>query len=151
MREVSGTTWTFQIMILFILIFACFLTLVLNYSKAYKVKNEVLTIIEKYEGVTEGDGGSLSIINNYLYERAYHNRGQCPAGWYGARDFNGTIEESQGGGGYYYCFQEQSTGQRVYYNVRLFYRFNLPVIGEIATFRVNGRTDSFIGSDSRIG
>ena len=52
MREVSGSTWVLQIMLIFILIFACFLTLVINYSKAYRVKNEMLSIIEKYEGVT---------------------------------------------------------------------------------------------------
>ena len=51
MREVSGSTWVFQLMIIFILIFACFLCLVINYSKAYRVKNEVLSIIEKYEGM----------------------------------------------------------------------------------------------------
>lgn len=151
MREVSGTTWTFQIMILFILIFACFLTLVLSYSKAYTVKNEMLSIIEKYEGVTEGDEGSLAIINNYLYQNSYKTKGQCPEGWYGAKDYAGTIEVSQGNGGYLYCFKEESAGKKIYYNIRLFYRFNLPVIGEIATFKVNGRTDSFIGSDSRIG
>ena len=51
MREVSGSTWVFQIMILFILIFACFLTLVLNYNKAYRVKNNMVSIIEVHEGI----------------------------------------------------------------------------------------------------
>ena len=68
MREVSGSTWVFQLMIIFILIFACFLCLVINYSKAYQVKNEMLSIIEEYEGVSST---SEEIINNYLQGNAY--------------------------------------------------------------------------------
>ena len=49
MREVTGSTWSFQIIIIFILIFACFLSMVLTYSKAYTIKNRMLTIVEKYE------------------------------------------------------------------------------------------------------
>lgn len=161
MREVTGTTWTFQLVVLFILIFACFLTLVLNYSKAYDVKNNMLTIIEKYEGITDD---SIEILNNYLNERSYRTRGTCPIGWYGALDLEGTIEEVQSKSNYFYCFTEErayienedESDDRVvktdiYYKVRLFYKFNLPVLGELTTFEVNGRTNSFIGSDDRIG
>lgn len=159
MREVSGTTWTFQIIILFILIFACFLTLVLSYSKAYIAKNEMLSIIEKYEGVTADNGstiGSLTIINSYLKEKGINTRGSCPTSegrddWYGVKEYDGTYERSTGGGGYLYCFSLNGTAGKQYYNVRLFYKFNLPVIGEIAKFTVKGRTDTFIGNNDRIG
>lgn len=161
MREVTGSTWTFQLIVLFILIFACFLTLVLNYSKAYDVKNNMLTIVEKYEGITTE---SLEILNNYLSEKSYRTRGNCPIGWYGAVDLDGTIEEVQDNKNYYFCFTEELAyieteddkddkvvKTDIYYNVRLFYKFNLPVLGELTTFEVNGRTNSFIGSDDRIG
>ena len=95
MREVSGSTWVFQIMILFILIFACFLTLVLNYNKAYRVKNNMISIIEINEGITEN---SLSLINNVLRGEGYSNTGPCPVeegGWYAATDFEGNYEEAQ--------------------------------------------------------
>ncbi|MDE6284890.1 MAG: hypothetical protein K2M17_04020 [Bacilli bacterium] len=159
MREVSGTTWTFQIIILFILIFACFLTLVLSYSKAYIAKNEMLSIIEKYEGITLDNGskiGSLTIINSYLSDRGINTRGSCPASegridWYGVKNYDGTYEKSTGGSGYLYCFSLNGTTGKQYYNVMLFYKFNLPVIGEIAKFKVKGRTDTFIGNKDRIG
>lgn len=147
MREVSGTTWTFQLIILFILIFACFLTLVLNYSKAYRVKNEVISILEKYEGATPE---SLEIINNYLYDSAYKNKGRCPEGWYGVDNYEGLAEQALNNKNYYYCFEENSRSGRIYYEIRLFYRFSLPVLGELATFKVNGRTKAFIGSSSRL-
>ena len=49
MKEVYGSTWTLQLMIGFILLFVAFLTLTITYSKVFKLKNEVLSIIEKYE------------------------------------------------------------------------------------------------------
>ncbi len=151
MREVSGTTWTFQLIILFILIFACFLTLVLNYNKAYSVKNELLTIIEKYEGVNEE---SLDIMNNYLRSTGYKTKGKCSSEnehdtIFGVLTLDGQYEKANSSNYYYYCFQENDSNNLVYYNVTVFYRFNLPVLGEIATFRVNGRTNTFKGSNDR--
>lgn len=155
MREVSGTTWTFQMIILFILIFAAFLTLVLNYSKAYDVKNEFLTIVEKYDGVTTD---SLEIIDSYLSERGYKTTGKCPVSndmevWYGASSLNSADapEEVESKKNYYYCYNVESKGNSIYYNVILFYKFNLPVIGEVATFKIKGKTNSIIGADNRIG
>ena len=147
MREVSGSTWVFQLMIIFILIFACFLTLVINYSKAYQVKNEVLSIIERYEGVTPT---SEPIINNYLLGNAYTTSGECPEGWYGVNLNNGSLEEADENREYSYCFIENDTANnQINYEIIVFYRFNLPFLGELVTFRVNGVTNSFIGSNDR--
>lgn len=148
MREVSGTTWTFQLIIIFILIFACFLTLVLNYSKAYSVKNRMLTIIEKYEGITpESD----DILNSYLTKKGYKTIGKCPDGWYGAINLEGNYEQAKENKKYYYCFTEDKTpAGLVYYTIGVFYRFNLPFIGELVTFQVKGVTNNFAGSNNRI-
>ena len=67
MKTVSESTWSFQLIIFFILIFACFLTLILSYSKAYTIKNRMLTIIEKYEGVTDE---SAKIINSFAKQKS---------------------------------------------------------------------------------
>lgn len=157
MREVSGSTWTFQIIIIFIFIFACFLTLVLNYSKAFTVKNEMISILEKYEGATNE---SLTIINNYLKENGYKTVSYCPDGWHGAINLDGgasSVEEADPNKKYYYCFIEGSATGQIYTNgktfnqIKVFYKFNLPFIGELVTFQVRGRTNSYIGSEDRIG
>lgn len=148
MRETIGTTWTIQLMIIFILIFACFLSLVLSYSKAYTIKNESLSIIEKYEGVREN---SAEIINNFLKENSYRTKGKCPDGWMGAENLEGAYQLASSGEQYYYCFQEvPSQKGSIYYNIRFFYKFNLPIIGDITTFRIDGTTATFIGSNDRI-
>ncbi len=147
MRETFGTTWTFQLIIVFILIFSCFLSLVISYSKAYSLKNESLTIIEKYEGLTTESG---EIMNNYLRENGYRTTGKCPEGWLGAVDLDGTYEKVKDSTRYYYCLTEESEKDKIHYNIRLFYKFNLPVIGDITTFKIEGTTNDFIGNNNRI-
>lgn len=147
MKAVSESTWSFQMIIFFMLIFACFLTLILSYNKAYAVKNRTLSIIEKYEGVTKE---SIEIINGFMYEKGYNTTGKCEEDWYGAINLDGDAEKSNGSKKYYYCFKELKENNNkglIYYQVQVFYRFNLPVIGNIALYKISGETKSFIGAD----
>lgn len=149
MKAVGESTWTMQIMIFFILIFATFLVLVLSYNKAYSIKNRMLTIIEKYEGVTVE---SAKYINDFAYNKSYKNTGKCPEEWMGAVDLDGDYEVADGKKKYYYCFKENYDNNRmIYYDIMVFYRFNLPVIGRIANYKIEGTTKSFVGSNNRIG
>ena len=151
MRGVSGSTWVFQIMILFILIFACFLTLVLNYNKAYRVKNNMVSIIEVHEGISEE---SLALINNVLRGEGYSNTGQCPRGednWYGVINYEGDYEEAVEGTRYNFCFKRFRTNEDdEYYEIRVFYEFSLPFLGAITVFPITGRTDNFMGSNNQL-
>lgn len=154
MKAVSESTWSFQMIIFFMLIFACFLTLILSYNKAYIIKNRALTIIEKYEGVTKE---SIEIINGFMYEKGYNTTGKCAAGWYGAINLDGDAEKSDGTKKYYYCFKEYNKKNNannqnnqkglIYYQIQVFYKFNLPIIGNIAIYKISGETKSFIGAD----
>ena len=148
MKEAIGSTWTIQLMIIFILIFTCFLTLVMSYSRAYSIKNEALSITEKYEGISSESG---AILNNFLKENAYKTVGNCPDDWWGASDLEGDFNLVQNNQKYYYCFHEiSSKKEMISYEFRFFYKFNLPIIGDITTFKVDGTTNAFIGSDNRI-
>ena len=151
MRETVGTTWIFQLVIIFILIFSSYLAIMTNYSKAFKSKNEVVSIIEKYEGLTSGNLKGIGIINNYLSASGYHNKGACEPGYYGAVSLSNSSAsafEYVGNGSnkkYYYCVQKVTfTGVTVksYYNVVLFFNLDLPVLGNLFTFRANGSTSA---------
>ena len=50
MRQAIGSTWVLQLVIIFMLIFVAFLALSINYTKAFRVKNELVTMIEKFLG-----------------------------------------------------------------------------------------------------
>ncbi len=148
MREGIGGIWLTQLVILFILIFVAFLALSLNYTKAFKVKNELLTIIEKREGMTSGDNGSIGIINNYLKSNAYFVTHGCPENSYGVRDLNSqalTLVTKNDKSEYYYCVTKvhspiSNNKNNYYYKVNIFFYFNLPVLGDIFKFDVNGST-----------
>lgn len=156
MRQTIGSTWIYQLVILFILIFVSFLVLALTYSKNFKNKNEVLNIIEKYEGVT---ADSVAIMNNYLNYNGYKTVGRCPQGegtWIASTDLQSTtLVKANANQKYFYCLKKvnstkpTTTGKStpsntIFYEVVLFYKFNVPVIQSVATFTVNGVTSDII-------
>lgn len=163
MRETIASTWIYQLVIIFILMFVSFLVLSLTYSKNYKTKNEMISIIEKYEGVNVK---SLQIINNYLSYNGYRVKGKCPSGenWRGIESLESTnLRKPESGKKYYYCINKKhqkadasSTSSRnatilkskMYYQIKIFFKFNIPLLGEIYTFTVDGTTnDIFDGND----
>lgn len=151
MREAIGGTWFTQLIIVFMLIFVAFLALSLNYTKAFKIKNELLTIIEKKEGITTGGDGSIAIMNGYLKANNYGVMKSCVEGSYGITDLNGTTAElvTNNAKKYYYCITKikspsSNNEGKVYYKVNIFFYFNLPVLGDIFKFDVNGSTGDVI-------
>lgn len=148
MRESVGSTWLFGIVLAFTLIFSGFLVLALSYSKAYKLKNEVTSMIEKYEGLTKTDthsnGGSIKIINQYLQNTGYKTKGHCENGAYGSEDLNSyNLVPAQSGKTYYYCISYKTDIDcDTIFNVTLFYNFNLPILGGLNKYNVSGQTTS---------
>ena len=74
MRHTIGGTWLLQLVIIFILLFAAFIILTLNYSRTVKLKNELIDMVEKYEGLNTG---SITLVNNYLIYNGYTTQGVC--------------------------------------------------------------------------
>lgn len=153
MRQTIGGTWLLQLMILFILLFVGFIILTLNYSKTIKTKNEVISMVEKYEGLNEQ---SISLVNNYLLSSGYSVTGVCTSedkkGIYGAFDLNSSeLEEARVGEKYYYCLKKyKGANTSYYYQVTLFYKFNLPIIGDTSRFTIKGTTTNFQPKDSNL-
>ena len=162
MKQSIGSTWIFQLVIIFILLFVSFLVLTLTYSKSYKTKNELLNIIEKNEGINET---SLAIMNNYLLETGYGYMHACPSStgvdglyWYGADDLSKVkLEPAKAGKKYYYCLRKHKNLcgpsknkmlKTMFYELQIFFKFNFPVIQSIGTFTTNGTTsEMFISKD----
>lgn len=146
MRQSIGATWILQLVIVFMLIFVGFLALSINYTKAFRIKNEVLSIIEKYEGISSGEKGSIAITNNYLRHNNYQTMGTCESGSYGVADLsNNTVIATSDRSKYYYCVKKVGTSDstypdRVMYEIETFFKFNLPFLGDLFTFHVTGET-----------
>ncbi len=158
MREAIGGTWITQLVIVFMFVFVAFLALSINYSKAFRVKNEVLSFIEKNEGITHEQGdtlGSIGYINQYLSNSGYSTLGKCDVGSYGSNNLNNNtsnlipISDSNKNEKFYYCIKKVKSPtinfpDRAYYEVKLFFKFNLPVMGDITTFKVEGQTKDVV-------
>lgn len=143
MKTTVTTTQTFKYILLFTFLFVAFLTLAITYNQVFKQKNEIISIIEKYEGIRSK---SLKIINNYLLVSNYQTTGECQVGDYGIKDLNSIDYEivNNSKDKYLYCLSDKvvknENGDKIYYNIKLFYKFNLPFIGELFTFKITGET-----------
>lgn len=152
MKQAITTSTIFKAILAFTILFAAFLSVAIIYNKVYKLKNQTISIIEKYEGVTTK---SLSIINNYLRNSGYDTTGNCEIGDYGVSDLNKTTYEKVASNKkeYYYCLsyycsskgckisdKKSPNGNTILYKTRLFFKFNLPIFGELTTFNISGET-----------
>ena len=144
MRESYGGMWITGLVVSFTFIFAAFLALSINYSKAFRVKNEVLSMIEKGEGVTSN---TRKTIARYLVNNNYSTKGKCKGYSYGidVKGINNYSITENPSGKYSLCVSKvKSVGpnfsNRAFYEVKLFFKFNLPVLGDFATFSVKGQT-----------
>ena len=142
MRQSVGTTTLFQIVLAFTLLFSAFLAVAITYNKVFKLKNETIAIIEKYEGISST---SLEIINNYLKNNGHDTKGHCPEGSYGVTDLDSeALELTNSSKKYRYCISyEKNTFKNCTYifKIRVFYDFNLPLLGRVRKFNVNGQTN----------
>ena len=150
MKEAIGGTGILIIAILFILLFGGFLSAAANYSKAFKVKNEIVNIIERNKGFAI-DGSSNSTLNeiyDYMAEVGYRTTGSCDGdGWigYNINSYSETYTNPM------ICIKSvnlTSDGIEVpdyaYYQVRVFYQMDIPVFKMLFHFRIEGTTKQII-------
>lgn len=153
MREAYGGTWLTGLVITFTFVFAAFLALSISYSKAFRVKNEVLSMVEKSNGATKN---GITLISNYLYNNNYKLSGTCDGYSYGvtikkpgSEPTITAINSAKANKRYNFCFSKIKSvapnfPKRAFYEVKLFFKFNLPVIGEIGTFSVKGQSKDVV-------
>lgn len=160
MREAIGGTWIFTIVIVFIVLFTSYLAISVNYSKAFKVKNGIVSIIENNEGLTSD---AQEEVENYLQNIGYNVYGSCDTDM---SDQGGSVEYKKGclvsatatsaKNRYKYCISKtrvrDNTLDKSYYKVTVFFRLDLPVLGNIFTFPVTGETKViYFAQDSGTG
>lgn len=146
MKESIGESWTIQLIAAFVLLFVAFLSLMIAYSRCFKVKNEVVSIIEKYETLEK----SKSIISDYMDAAGYTGTGTCKINKDGGIKtintycLNGSNLEpiTSDKHGCRACIEQQNDNNNhvTVYRVSLFYNFNIPAFGRLATFEVTGKT-----------
>ncbi len=122
MKEAIGGTWLFVLTITFIALFTTFVSVTTNYSRCYKIKDEIITIIERKRGVnnvlynpTTGDstaeGSTIDTINDYLKSIGYASTGKCPSDsncWLGFNMWNDNLNPVSYGDNINYCIAKHA-------------------------------------------
>ena len=134
MRESIGNAFLFNVIIVFTLIIILLLVGSLSYSKAFRVKNRIVEIIEKYKDYNmdakteiEANLKSIGYKTNPNFTQKCSDRG-------------GTVMTDTSTL-YRYCivkFEDNPKG--VYFGVTSYMYFEIPVIHSILEFPIYGET-----------
>ncbi len=142
MREAIGNTFIVNLVAIFLAVMIALLFGSISYSKAFKVKNRIVYIIEKYNGWDDG------ALNNYAreeveaalkeigYQLILANR-SCPY-----RSGGTVVYGDRSSDTYRYCIYEYDNEKGHYYGVATFMHFDIPLIGQWLEFPVYGETRS---------
>lgn len=145
MKEALGNTFIMGMVISFIILFMLFFSASLAYTKAFKAKNKIVEIVEKYDdilGETATENASLigaveSEINDSLSDMGYRispNPNDCPV-----RN-QATAVRKQQTANYEYCIYRYDTVKGNYYGVTAYMYFEIPIINRGLRFPVYGET-----------
>lgn len=144
MRESIGGAWIFMIVIVFMSILIAYIAISINYSTAYRLKSAMVTKLEEYDGLNNTSINELEqMISSYGYRQTGYCRSDDGNKYFGV--LNGHITENPTKKQNYCIYRDKrdATGgseAKYYYEITVFFGFNLPVLGDIYTFKVGGET-----------
>lgn len=140
MRESIANSYVFTIVIIFISMIMFILIGSFSYSKAFKIKNKLVDIIENNKGY---NATAAADIDTFLASAGYKVTPTkvaegCPLD--NSKAAINTIKK------YRYCVYKVDTVRGAYYTVSVFISFeipvisSMPVIGSALTFKMSGET-----------
>lgn len=150
MRDAIGSGWVFSICLTFIVLFTAYLAITLNYAKAFRVKNEIISKIEENGGWED----SLEpVIADYIFNQGLSAYGTCEDvidsvgyrdSWIRVKEININAPAGKNN----VCIYRGATPspiddgpKRQYmYRVVTFFRFDLPVVRYFTSFQVAGES-----------
>lgn len=151
MKEAVGGISLFTIVIIFVVLFTGYISLSINYSKAYNVKNELINIIRNQGGVCTSTNPNSSDncynfkeqVADYFRETNYRSFGNCGEGFVGytrSGDVAGTGDRAA------FCVKGISANgnselpNALYYQVKVFWQLDLPIFSSVFNFNITGET-----------
>ena len=138
MRDAFGGIVNIAIIVVFLVLVSGYLAFNVNYTKAFRVKNKIISTLEQYEGVCPEESACDRIITNYMKEIGYNAEGFRLSG-YDCRMEKGycirRVEASTDTGGI-------DGSNKFYYEVVTKINIEIPIINRIGLrfFQVSGST-----------
>ena len=142
MKEAIGNSFLMTLAIVFSFLIMSLIIGIMAYTKAYKVKNKIVGVVEKYNGyTTETESDIYQDLREMGYQVNSDNK-KCPK--YDAdmdeQDYNDRVKlvhEIQPGR-FEYCMYRILSSRGYYYHVIVYTHFDIPVIGQWFTFQIKG-------------
>lgn len=163
MKESIGGMWLLGIVMTFMVILITFVTLSLNYSTVFRLKSDMISAIEEAQGF---NSKSAQKINGLIEDYGYQQKKTCQfkdrtSGVIGIDKDDPKFYVNNFNRPFSYCIMKEENDRKknkdysssissknndkeVYYTLQLSFGFNLPVMGDILTFRVTGETRGII-------
>lgn len=139
MRDAIGGAMTLQIIVIFMIIINCYLAFSVNYTKAFRVKNEIRSIIEKNEGLTDA---AKEQINDLMLKNKY-KMNELFETWCSNNDYE-VLRLAAGSFCYKYqkvdvsgTYNDLNTYKGAYYTVATFVNIDLPLVNNLLPFAGN--------------
>ncbi len=140
MRDAIGGVVNLVIIVVFLLIVSGYLAFNVNYTKAFRVKNKIITTYEQYGGNCGGTTACENIIVQYMQRLGYDQNngiGKNPPD-------KSTCQHG-------YCYEEvivkNNEITKVYYRITTQITIDIPIIKNIMSqnnvFRITGDTKTF--------
>lgn len=151
MRDAIGGVVNLVIIVVFLVIVSGYLAFNVNYTKAFRVKNKIITTYEQYEGNCKSETSNCkNIIREYMRRLGYDNNNGIKC-----KDNSGNTQNLG------YCAEEvavQTEGingkkesTKYYYRVTTQISIDIPIIKNIMSnntvFQITGDTKTFTRSN----
>lgn len=143
MKQAISGTWVYITVLIFMVILIAYVTISINYANAYEISEEVIKIVEQYEGF---NANSIKKIDALLTNNVHTTKGFCQRqdGEVVVGVSGQNYDKDLNKGPYDYCIK-RTTGNadgttRYYYETTIFFSFSLPVLGDLFTFKIPGQT-----------
>ena len=137
MKEAVGGLGITQIVIFFLILFSAYIAISINMNRAEKVKNEVISIIQKNNGF---DSRALAQIQDYMSSVGYRSTGKCEGDWKGYGSASSMSSKSL------FCIKEKELDgstefpKSAYYQVKVFFALDLPIFNDMFKLQLTGST-----------
>lgn len=133
MREAFGGGFMIKLVLVFIVIYTCFMAVAVNYARAFRVKNHLINLVEQTQYKT---GDSVEVFDNYLDSVSY----------VGPYDSDNRRNSCTGTGGVWLskgaCIAPVCSGDKCYYQVTTFITIDVPLITRMS-LSVKGETKTY--------
>ena len=140
MKEAIGTSFVFNMIMVFVGVMIALLVGALAYQKGFKIRNRIIDIVQKYEGYTidarEEIDSNLRDIGYQIVDKECKNREGATM-----------VQDSD----YRYCIYQYNTTKGPYYGVTVFIHFDIPILGDWVEIPIYGETRILFEKDKVTG